>query len=60
MWLNQDQMFADEERELHTIDIRAIELLDDLACEISDGEIAVDNIKWNNGSNGFLTVTFQQ
>lgn len=61
MWVNQDQMFADDERELHDIDVRAIELLDDLACRISDGDVEVNNIGFSPVSEDFgtLTLTFQ-
>jgi hypothetical protein len=52
MWLNQDKMFADDEEEesskkqfSENVEEKTIQALDDLACEIVDGNISVKSLR---------------
>jgi len=52
MWVNQDKMFADDDDEesskkqfSENAQKRAIQVLDNLACEIVDGDLSVKSLR---------------
>lgn len=46
MWLNQDEMFADEKQREYQkeIDTRTISRLDNLAMRIADGDVSISHV----------------
>lgn len=56
----RDEMFADDDPDLCTskekVQDRAVQMLDDLACRIADGDVEVNQIKIgpNNPQNAYF------